>query len=258
DVTNDGLEHVNVSIGQPIANTVCRVLDGTGDVAPIGVRGELFIGGAGVARGYFNRDELTRERFVPDPFDTDGRLYRTGDLARWLPDGSLEFLGRRDFQVKVRGHRVELGEIEAALRAHDGIADAVVVADGAGASARLVAYLIPVDSQSEPTVGELRAWLQTRPPDYMIPARFGALEQFPTTPSRKIDRNALPRPDATVETAAAYVAPRGPVEHVVAGTFEEVLGLERVGADDNFFELGGHSLHATSILSKLAAIFGVE
>jgi len=256
-VDDRALLGANVPIGRPIANTVCRVLDEGGEPAPIGVPGELFIGGAGVARGYLGRAALTDQRFVPDPYSGDGgRLYRTGDLARWLPDGSLQFLGRLDFQVKVRGHRIELGEIESVLRSHDDIVDAVVIADGNGATARLLAYLIPVDPSSA-TVATLRSFVQQRLPDYMIPSRFVEVDSFPMTANRKIDRNALPRPDAAVVTASEYVAPRDDVERVVADIFADVLAVGRVGVHDDFFELGGHSLHATSVLAKVESTFGV-
>ena len=247
----------SVPIGRPIANTVCRVLDSAGGLAPVGVPGELFIGGVGVARGYLNRPELTAQRFVADPFEAGGRLYRTGDLARWLPDGRLECLGRLDFQVKVRGHRIELGEIESLLRAHAGVVDAVVVADGVASAGRLLAYIIAAEPASPPTVGGLRSWLQQRLPDYMIPSRFIVVESFPLTANRKIDRNALPRPDAAVGAVNEFVAPRDDVERVVAGIFAEVLGVERVGVEDDFFELGGHSLHATNVLARIETTCGV-
>ncbi|MDP1794035.1 MAG: amino acid adenylation domain-containing protein, partial [Acidimicrobiales bacterium] len=253
------LQHANVPIGRPIANTVCRVLASNGELAPIGVPGELFIGGAGVARGYLNRDELTAERFVPDRFSADdgARLYRTGDLARWLPDGSIEFLGRSDFQVKVRGHRIELGEIESALRGHPGVVDVVVVADGQAAAGRLLAYPIYSDPESPPSVADLRVWLQSRVPDYMIPSRFIGVEAFPLTANRKIDRNALPRPDAAASSGAEFVAPRDPVEQTLASIIASTLEAERVGVNDDFFELGGHSLHATSVLAKIEDTFGI-
>ncbi|MDO9173401.1 MAG: non-ribosomal peptide synthetase, partial [Actinomycetota bacterium] len=253
------LHGANVPIGRPIANTVCRVLASNGELAPIGVPGELLIGGAGVARGYLDRDQLTAERFVADPYSGDpgARLYRTGDIARWLPSGSIEFLGRSDFQVKVRGHRIELGEIESALRSHPEVVDVVVVADGSAAAGRLLAYPIYSDPDSSPAVADLRTWMQSRVPDYMIPSRFIAVEAFPLTANRKIDRNALPRPDAAASSGAEYVGPRDPVEQTVAGIIADTLELERVGINDDFFELGGHSLHATSVLAKIDDAFGI-
>ncbi|MGZ4672281.1 MAG: non-ribosomal peptide synthetase, partial [Ilumatobacteraceae bacterium] len=246
---------VNVPIGRPISNTICRVLDTAGELVAIGVPGELFIGGAGVARGYLNRSELTAERFVPDPFG-DGRLYRTGDLARWLPDGRIEYLGRLDLQVKVRGYRIELGEVESALRGEPAVSDAVVIADGEAAASRLLAYVIRADPTTPLAEGELRKALERRLPDYMIPSRFVTVDSFPLTPNRKIDRKALPRPDSIASPAAEHVAPRTDVERVVAEIVATTLRLSEVGVNDNFFELGGHSLHATSVLAKIETTFG--
>ena len=241
-----------MSIGRPIANTVCRVLDGRGGLVPVGVPGELHIGGAGVASGYLDRPELTESRFVVDPFDPGGRLYRTGDLARWCRDGTLEFLGRVDLQVKVRGHRIELGEIESALRAHPGVSDAVVVVDGEGPSARLGAYVV-LDGDDP---GDLRGWVRDRLPGYMVPAAVVVLESFPLTPNRKIDRRALPALGATLVAPAGSTPPQSDVERVVARTVAGVLGFDEVGRDDDFFELGGHSLLATTLLARLSATFG--
>jgi acyl carrier protein len=253
------LDGVSVPIGRPIAGTVCRVLDAAGGLSPIGVPGELFIGGVGVARGYLDRPELTAARFVADPFaeGSGGRLYRTGDLARWLPDGRLEFMGRLDFQVKVRGHRIELGEIESVLRGLAGVVDAVVVADGVADAGRLLAYPI-FEPGVALTVGELRAGLLARLPDYMVPSLFIPVESFPLTANRKIDRQALPRPDDAAPVATAYVAPRSDVERVVAGIVGDTIGVDRVGVDDDFFELGGHSLNATGVLARIESTFGVR
>ncbi|MGZ7035896.1 MAG: non-ribosomal peptide synthetase, partial [Ilumatobacteraceae bacterium] len=255
DVTD--VTRVNVPIGRPIANTTCRVLDAAGGLAPIGVPGELYIGGAGVARGYLNRPELTAEKFVDDPFVPGERLYRSGDLARWLPGGSIECLGRLDQQVKVRGYRIELGEVESALRNHPGVADAVVIADRDSAGARLLAYVIPADPAEPVAEGDLRKALQQRLPDYMIPSRLVTVDSFPLTPNRKIDRKALPRPDASTDVSSEYVAPRTDAEAIIAGIIATVLQLPRVGVHDNFFELGGHSLHATSVLAELKTVLGV-
>ncbi|MGZ4762828.1 MAG: amino acid adenylation domain-containing protein, partial [Ilumatobacteraceae bacterium] len=255
DVTD--VTRVNVPIGRPIANTTCRVLDAAGGLAPIGVPGELYIGGAGVARGYLNRPELTAEKFVDDPFVPGERLYRSGDLARWLPGGSIECLGRLDQQVKVRGYRIELGEVESALRNHPGVADAVVIADRDSAGARLLAYVIPADPAEPVAEGDLRKALQQRLPDYMIPSRLVTVDSFPLTPNRKIDRKALPRPDASTDVSSEYVAPRTDAEAIIAGIIATVLQLPRVGVHDNFFELGGHSLHATSVLAELETVLGV-
>ncbi len=242
----------SVPIGRPIAATVCRVLDRAGRLVPPGVAGELFIGGAGVADGYWSRPDLTAERFVADPYDPSGRLYRTGDVARWRSDGQLEFLGRADSQVKVRGHRIELGEIETVLRAQPGIVDAVVVARGA----ILAAYVVPVDADQPPTVSDLRAGVAGRLPGYMIPNTFITLDHLPLTPNRKIDRNALP--DPVVVPEGRRVAPRSETERVVAAVWAEVLEVASVGVEDDFFELGGHSLLATRVVARLGDRLGCE
>ncbi len=219
-----------VPIGRPIANTVCRVLDSAGELVPVGVPGELFIGGAGVALGYLGRDELTAERFVPDRFGSGGRLYRTGDLVRWRGDRCLEFLGRLDHQVKVRGYRIELGEVESVLRACPGVVEAVVVADGVAASARLVAYLTVLDGAGGVDVGMLREWVGSRLPGYMVPSVFITLDHFPMTPNRKIDRNALPAVGGVEQVGVVgYVAPRDEFEATIAAIWADVLGVERVG-----------------------------
>ncbi|MEU7876479.1 amino acid adenylation domain-containing protein, partial [Dactylosporangium sp. NPDC049140] len=231
-----------VTLGSPIAGTRWFVLDASLREVPAGVVGELYIGGAGVARGYLGRPELTAERFVAD---RDGaRLYRTGDLARWRSDGRPEFLGRADFQVKVRGFRIELGEVEAAIRDQAGVSAAVVVADGA----RLVAYVV-----GQCSVDGLRERL----PDYMVPAVFVEMTALPLNANGKVDRRALPAPDAPAVTAE-YVAPRTPVEEAIAEVWGTVLGVERVGLFDDFFALGGHSLLATRVVSRIRSVFGVE
>ncbi|MET0396030.1 MAG: amino acid adenylation domain-containing protein, partial [Longimicrobiaceae bacterium] len=248
-------------IGRPVANTAAYVLDGAREPVPVGVPGELYVGGAGVARGYGGRPELTAARFVPDPFGggSGARLYRTGDRVRWLPRGELEFLGRVDAQVKVRGFRVEPGEVEAALRAHPGVADAAVVAredePGRGAH-RLVAYVVARGGAAPETAG-LRAHLRERLPEHMVPSAFVALERLPLTPNGKLDRAALPAPD-TAAGGREYVAPRTPLEEVLAAIYAEVLRTEPVGIHDDFFELGGHSLLATRVASRVREAFGVE
>ncbi|HEU4452036.1 MAG TPA: amino acid adenylation domain-containing protein, partial [Longimicrobium sp.] len=244
-----------VPIGRPTGNVRVYLLDGAGRPVPAGVPGELYIGGVGVARGYLDRPELTAERFVPDPFGgTPGaRLYRTGDLARWLADGRMEFLGRNDFQVKIRGFRIEPGEVEAALASHAAVREALVVArEDRPGDRRLVAYVVGgVETDA------LRAHLRQSLPDYMVPAAFVVLDRLPLTPNGKVDRKALPAPEyeAAEET---YVAPRTPVEEVLAGIWAEVLRLERVGVEESFFDLGGHSLLATRVVSRIRAVFGVE
>ena len=243
-----------VPIGRPVWNTRMYVLDGTMQPVPPGVPGELYIGGVQVARGYLGRPGLTAERFVPDPFSPaeGARLYRTGDRARWGDDGTLDYLGRLDAQVKLRGFRVELGEVEAALRAHGGVRDCAVVAREDGGDRRLVAYVA-----GEADGDGLRAHLRATLPDYMVPSAFVALDALPLTPSGKLDRRALPAPGHRA-AEAGYVAPRTPVEEVLAGIWAEVLRVERAGAQDDFFALGGHSLLATRLLSRVRDAFGVE
>ncbi|MDQ1593089.1 MAG: hypothetical protein QOG71_3716, partial [Pyrinomonadaceae bacterium] len=244
-----------VPIGSPVANTQLYVLDGAGRLCPSGVLGELYIGGAGVARGYVNRPELTAEKFVPDPFSTraGARLYRTGDVVRWRTDAQLEFLGRQDQQVKLRGYRIELGEIESALSTHAGVKQcAVTVAEIAGAQT-LVAYLA-----GDADAAGLREHVARQLPSYMVPQRVVKLDALPLTTNGKIDRKALPAPDAAEETATSYLAPRTACEEIVCNVWAEVLGRERVGVDEDFFALGGHSLLATQVVSRVRAVFGVE
>jgi amino acid adenylation domain-containing protein len=243
-------------VGRPIAGTRVYVLDAGAEPVPPGVQGELLIGGAGVARGYHGRPELTAERFLPDPFSAQpgARMYRTGDRVRWLARGELEYLGRVDFQVKLRGFRIELGEIEAALLDEPSIREAVVVAreDSLG-ERRLVAYVVSAGGDA----AGLREHLRRRLPEYMVPAAVVMLDSLPLTPSGKVDRRALPAPDASA-SGDAYVAPRTPAEEVLAGIYADVLHAELVGSADNFFELGGHSLLATRVVSRVRQAFGVE
>jgi amino acid adenylation domain-containing protein len=253
-----GEEETTVPIGRPIHNTQIYLLDAYSNPVPVGVPGELYIGGVNLAHGYLNRASLTAERFVPDPFATkEGqRLYRTGDLARYLSDGNIEFLGRADHQVKIRGFRIEPGEIEAALMSHEAITDAVVIARGDGNNdQRLVAYLVSTDP---PTTTELRAHLLETLPEHMVPSAFVTLDAFPLTPNGKLDRKALPAPEGRPELEAAYTAPRTATEEILAGIWAEVLGVERVGIEDNFFELGGHSLVGVQVLARVHDRFGVE
>jgi amino acid adenylation domain-containing protein len=252
-----------IPIGRPFANTHIYLLDPHLQVVPIGVPGELHIGGAGLARGYLNRPELTAEKFISNPFPIQNskfkiqnsdseRFYKTGDLARYLPDGNIELLGRIDHQVKIRGFRIELGEIEACLNQHPTVLSAVVVArEVVLGSPRLVTYIVP---RSEPTasVGELRSFLKTKLPEYMIPSAFVMLEALPLTPNGKVDRRSLPAPDTVrPELEKPFVAPRTEVEERLAAIWSDVLGLEQIGVRDNFFELGGHSLLATQVVSRV-------
>jgi acyl carrier protein len=219
---------------------------------PVGVYGELCAGGDGLARGYLDQPELTAERFVPSPFGAPGaRLYRTGDIVRHLPDGGIEFLGRRDGQVKVRGFRVELAEVEAALQRCPGVGQAAAALHGEAGKELLVGYVV-ARRQPPPTQGELRAFLQGRLPTPMVPTAWVYLEGLPLTPNGKVDRRALPPPDGTRPgMGAEFVAPRSPLEEMLVEIWTDVLGLERVGVHDNFFEVGGHSLNATQVIAQL-------
>ncbi|MBM7127908.1 non-ribosomal peptide synthetase, partial [Dyella mobilis] len=244
------------SIGRPIANTRIYLLDANRQLAPLGAAGEIYIGGAGVARGYLNRQELTAERFLPDPFSlqADARMYRSGDLARYLPDGNLEFLGRNDHQVKIRGFRIEPGEIEVRLAEHPLVREAVVIPrEDIPGDKRLVAYVTMTESgrgQNE-FVSTLRAHLSTQLPNYMVPAAFVPLESLPLTPNGKLDRKALPAPDSDAYARSTYQAPQGETERALAALWEELLGVESVGRNDHFFELGGHSLLAVQLMARL-------
>jgi amino acid adenylation domain-containing protein len=236
-------------IGRPLSNYQAYVLDSGLEPAGIGVTGELYLGGAGLARGYLNAPDLTAERFVADPFSgvAGARLYRTGDRARWRADGRIEFLGRVDKQVKIRGFRVEPGEIVATLLGHPDVAQAVVVSK----RNRLVAYVVPPGGQPVPETADLRDYLAARLPDYMVPSAFVAIAEIPLNSNGKLDEQALPSPDLR---EGEYVSPRTPTEETLSSLFAEVLGLERCGATDHFFELGGHSLLATSLVSKLRGL----
>jgi amino acid adenylation domain-containing protein len=250
-----------VPIGRPIANTQIYILDGRGTPVPVGVAGEIHIGGAGVARGYLNRPELTAERFLDDPFsnEADARMYKTGDLGRWLPDGNIEYLGRNDFQVKIRGFRIELGEIEAKLAACPGVREAVVVAreDVAG-DKRLVAYVVSQNEDAAPSIADLRERLSRDLPEYMIPSAFVSLAALPLTPNGKLDRKALPAPDQNAVATREYEAPIGETEQAIAAIWQDLLGLDRIGRHDHFFELGGHSLLAVRLVTRLRAALGVD
>jgi amino acid adenylation domain-containing protein len=247
----------SIPIGRPIANTTAYVLDGEMRPVAIGVLGELFLGGDGLARGYLNRPALTAERFVPSPFVGGERLYRTGDLCRWNEDGTIDYAGRADTQVKVRGHRIEPLEIEAVLTSLPGVGAAAVAVHGQGGDRRLVGYVV-ADDPAAADGAALRAALRTTLPDYMVPTAFLFLDALPLTPNGKLDRKALPAPDGAASAAPAYVEPRTETEAAVAAAFAGVLGLPRVGADDDFFSIGGHSLRATQVVGRLRETTGAD
>jgi amino acid adenylation domain-containing protein len=248
-------------IGSAIANTQIYLLDSHLQPVPIGVPGELYIGGAGLARGYLNRADITAQKFIPHPFNREpgARLYKTGDKARYLPDGNIEFLDRCDRQIKIRGYRIELGEIESVLWQHPEIRECVVIdREDVPAQKRLVAYLVTESSQ-QLSLPQLRSFLKQRLPDYTIPSAFVQLKTLPLTSNGKVDRRALPAPDPTrLEPEETFVAPRSPFEEAIAETWCQVLNIDRVGIHDNFFDLGGHSLVATQLVSRLRDAFAVE
>jgi acyl-CoA synthetase (AMP-forming)/AMP-acid ligase II/acyl carrier protein len=244
-------ENETVQIGQPIANTTIRIVNREGQLVPIGVAGEILIGGIGLARGYYNQPALTTSKFIVDRFSTQAgtKIYRTGDLGRWLPDGNIECLGRIDDQVKVRGYRIELGEIEAVLLQSGLVRQCVVLAreDKAGQK-RLVGYVVPMgEFNKQQSIEQLRRQL----PEYMVPAIWMQLESLPLTPNGKTNRNALPDPDASEQATNEYVAPRNEMETTLAGIWQDLLHIDRVGIHDNFFELGGHSLLTMRMVSAI-------
>ncbi|MFW2969779.1 amino acid adenylation domain-containing protein [Serratia marcescens] len=244
-------DRVSVPIGRPIANTRIYLLDERGQPVPLGAVGELYIGGVQVARGYLHRPELTAERFLSDPFAPGGRMYRTGDVARYLANGDIEYLGRNDQQVKIRGFRIECGEIEAALATHPAVREAVVDARAVGDDKRLVAWVVPAADVAEETLaGALRQHVSAALPDYMVPSAWVVVAALPLSPNGKLDRRALPEPQGA-QSQAAYEAPQGEHETLLAAIWRELLNVERVGRHDNFFELGGHSLLAVRLTNRL-------
>jgi amino acid adenylation domain-containing protein len=254
------LEMPGVSIGAPIPDLRVYILDSVSGPVPVGVPGQIHVGGLGVARGYLRRPDLTAERFVPDPCSREpgARLYVTGDLARWKPKGELEHLGRADLQVKIRGFRIEPGEVEIALAAHPDVQECVVIARGSGEERRLVAYVVPRSGRT-PGHGELRDFLKGSLPEHMLPSAFVSLEALPLTVNGKLDRRALPEPAALrPDMLRTYVEPRTAVEQIVADLWAETLRIEKVGAEDDFFELGGHSLLATHVVAHLRKIFQLD
>ncbi|WP_230458631.1 non-ribosomal peptide synthetase [Microcystis aeruginosa] len=260
-------------IGRPISDLQVYLLDQHLQLVPVGVPGEMYVGGAGVTKGYLNRPELTTERFISSPFEKDevipptplnkggnepSKLYKTGDLGRYLPDGNIEYLGRIDNQVKIRGFRIELGEIEALLASHPQIWETVVIVrDDATGDKRLVAYIVP-QSEKTITINEIRQFLKAKLPDYMIPNAFVILDALPLTANGKIDRRALPPPESSSEASDKYAAPRNPIEDILVTVWSEVLKVEKVGINDNFFELGGHSLLATKLVAQIRDRLKVE
>jgi amino acid adenylation domain-containing protein len=257
------IEKDKIPIGRPIANTSIYILDGRGEPVPVGVVGQIYIGGVQVARGYLNRPELTAEKFLPDPIaaEVGVRMYGTGDLGKWRPDGNIEFLGRNDQQIKIRGFRIELGEIEAALTKHAKLGEAVVLArESTPGDTRLVVYYtVRGDIEPDDIVAEdLRRYLTAKLPEYMVPAAYMRLEGLPLTPNGKLDRKKLPAPGAPAYAVPAFESPQGEVETALASIWAELLKVQRVGRRDNFFDLGGHSLLIIQLASRLRSAFGVE
>ena len=255
----------SIPIGRPIGNTKVYVLDRHGEPAPVGVAGEIYVGGMGVAHGYLNRPGQTAERFVADPFagEANARMYKTGDIGRYLADGAIEYLGRNDFQVKIRGFRVELGEVEARLEEQPGIRKAVVVAHENGAGDKyLVAYYTTEPEKSSETTDAmdcaLRENLSAVLPEYMAPAAYVKMEAMPLTSNGKLDRRALPAPDGTAYAASGYEAPVGEIETMLAEIWADLLNIERISRHDNFFALGGYSLLGTKLIARIQKELGVE
>jgi amino acid adenylation domain-containing protein len=251
-----------VTIGRPISNSQVYLLDAQMQPVPVGVAGEVYIAGAGLARGYLNRPDLTAERFVVGPFgkNAGGRLYKTGDIAKYRADGRIEYIGRKDHQVKVRGFRIEPGEIEAALNEHPAVRKAVVVVreDVAG-DKRLVGYVVGREESEEVKIAELKSYLKERLPEYMVPGAIVVMGELPLTANGKLDRKALPAADgATLNEEKEFIAPRNVVEEMLASIWTEVLGIERLGINDNFFEIGGHSLLATQVVSRVREAFKTQ
>ncbi|HEY0782923.1 MAG TPA: phosphopantetheine-binding protein, partial [Thermoanaerobaculia bacterium] len=248
-----------LTIGRPIANTTAYLLDRQFAPVPVGVGGELYLGGGGLARGYLNRPDLTAERFVPDPFgEAGGRLYRTGDVARALADGRLVYSGRADFQVKVRGFRIEPGEIEAVLARHSGVRQAVVVARDSRGHRQLAGFYVPADPAKPPDAAALRAFLRDALPDYMVPAALEPLAALPLTPNGKVDRKALPAAGDSGANLRDRTPPQGPIQTALAALFAEVLGQPRIGGHDSFFARGGGSLQAARVAVRIRQSLGAD
>ncbi|MBN4003641.1 non-ribosomal peptide synthetase [Nostoc sp. LPT] len=250
----------SVLIGHPIANTQIYILDDNQRPVPVGVPGEIYVSGDQLARGYLNRPELTAEKFIPNPFSDkpSARLYKTGDKARYLPSGEIEYIGRIDHQVKLRGFRIELGEIETLISQYPGVQESVVTVHCSQAdSQQIVAYVIPQKEQTL-AISEVRCFLESKLPNYMVPSAFVTLEALPLTPNGKVDRKALPIPDLTQVSSSQMLAPSTPIENLLTGVWAEILGIDKVGINNNFFELGGHSLIATRVISQIRQVFQIE
>jgi len=250
----------DLPIGRPIANVEVYVLDRERQPVPVGVPGELYIGGVGIARGYLNRPELTVDRFIHDAFagNPEARLYQTGDLVRYNSDGDLAFVGRSDHQLKIRGYRVEPGEVETVLRQHPSVGEALVLGDDVGGDARLAAYVVPKLGSDAPAADELQRFLGDQLPDFMVPTAFALLETFPLTPNGKVDRDALPVPEFGRAEARELVLPHTATEEALASIWRDVLSVDPIGVHDNFFSLGGHSLLATQVVSRARQAFGLD
>ena len=250
----DGL--VNVPIGKPLYNTCFYILDDAKVPVPVNVAGELYIGGAGLAKEYLNKPELTASKFIAHPFKEGELVYKTGDLARWLPDGNVEFIGRKDNQIKVRGYRIELGEIESVLASEESIKScAVMLKEDVQGIERFVGYIVAEEDFDKKKVQE---YLKSKLPDYMIPDTWVVLDKLPITNNGKIDKKALPALDLASLSAHEYVAPTNEIEQKLVDIWQELLGVDKIGIHDNFFELGGHSLLATRLVSKIRKVIGTE
>jgi syringomycin synthetase protein SyrE len=257
-VKDDDIAAHSKSIGRPIATTTTYVMDSNQRLLPVGVLGEICVGGLGVGRGYLNRDRLTRERFVTNPYNVNERLYKSGDLGRLLKNGEIVYLGRADLQVKIRGYRIELGEIESQLLDYAPVKEAVVIArEDSPGERRLVAYVTYADGVL-PSIEELRAHLRTALPEYMVPIAFVQLIMLPLTANGKIDRKALPAPDLSSLSVRAYEPPQGEIEEALATIWKELLNVELVGRYDNFFEMGGHSLLAVQLITRIRLVLNRE
>jgi amino acid adenylation domain-containing protein len=249
-----------IPIGRAMWNTQVYILDERMEIVPVGMAGEMYVGGESLARGYLRRGDITAERFIPDPYGVEAgsRLYRTGDVARYLPTGEIEYVGRADYQVKIRGFRIELGEIEAALSTHPSVSECVAIVRGdSSGGQRLIGYVVLREGENEVEESEIKEQLRRRVPEYMIPSRIVKLEQMPLTPNGKVDRKRLPEPGVE-QRGREYEEPRTDVEKAIAEMCEELLGVERVGINDDFFELGGHSLLAMQLISRVRERFSID